>query len=238
MITNKMRITDVVKAYPRAVEIFNDFHIDYCCGGKDFLEDAIQELGIDSKSFIDLLNKKLAKTAGAADTGQVLPIERLEKMNVPELIDYIMETHHTKERDLLAECDELMNRVLLAHYGHHPEQVIPLHGLFSDLRKELQEHFAKEEKLVFPYMKESCLGNGNSGYVKELEDEHDAAGNLIKEITACTNDFTPPKDGCASYHLLFQKLQELVKDIYIHIFTENSLLFQKYEEEQSDEKTC
>ncbi|WP_367566399.1 DUF542 domain-containing protein [Lacrimispora sp.] len=231
MITNKMRITDVVKAYPKAVEIFNDFHIDYCCGGKDFLEDAIQELGIDSKSFIDLLNKKLVKTAGETDNGQVLPMERLEKMNVPELIDYIIDTHHTKERDLLAECDELMNRVLLAHYEHHQEQVVPLHGLFSDLRKELQEHFAKEEKLIFPYMKESYLSKGNSGYVKELEDEHDAAGNLIKEITACTNDFTPPEDGCASYHLLFQKLHQLVKDIYIHIFTENSLLFQKYEEE-------
>lgn len=231
MITNKMRITDVVKAYPKAVEIFNDFHIDYCCGGKDFLEDAIQELGIDSKSFIDLLNKKLVKTAGEMDNGHVLPMERLEKMNVPELIDYIIDTHHIKERNLLAECDELMNRVLLAHYEHHQEQVIPLHGLFSDLRKELQEHFAKEEKLVFPYMKESYLSKENSGYVKELEDEHDAAGNLIKEITVCTNDFTPPKDGCPTYHLLFQKLHELVKDIYIHIFTENSLLFQKYEEE-------
>ena len=54
MITTNMKVTDVVKAYPRAVEIFNDFHIDYCCGGK---EDALQELRIDSKSFIELLNK-------------------------------------------------------------------------------------------------------------------------------------------------------------------------------------
>ena len=87
----------------------------------------------------------------------------------------------------------------------------------------------KEEKLVFQYMKNSYLENSNDGYVKELEDEHDAAGNIIKEITACTNDFTAPEDGCASYRLVCQKLQELVKDVYIHIFTENSLLFQKYE---------
>lgn len=229
MITNNMKVTDVVKAYPKAVEIFNDFHIDYCCGGKDQLEDALQELGIDSKSFIELLNKKLITEASGVEQGQVLEVERLMQMEVPELIDYIYDTHHIKERKLLAEIDELMNKVLLAHYEHHQEQLIPLHGLFSDLRKELQQHFVKEEKLIFPYMKEHYKDIGDYKYVKELEDEHEAAGEIIKEIEKVTNDFTPPEDGCASYRLTFKKLSELIKDIYIHIFTENSLLFQKYE---------
>ena len=229
MITAKMKVTDVVKAYPGAVEIFNDFHIDYCCGGKDALEEAIQKLGIESKSFIELLNKKIVNQPQKSNKGQVLAVERLSEMEVPDLIDYIIETHHSKERILLSEIDELINKVLLAHYEHHQTQLVPLHGLFSDLRKELQEHFAKEEKLIFPYMKSSFTGDNNTGYVKDLEDEHEAAGNLIKEITACTNDFTAPEDGCASYRLAFKKLQELVNDVYIHIFTENSLLFPKYE---------
>ncbi len=106
-----------------------------------------------------------------------------------------------------------------------------MHSLFSDLRKELQQHFVKEEKLIFPYMQKNFNGDKGINYVKSLEDEHEAAGNLIKEITACTNDFTAPEDGCTSYRVLFQKLQELVKDVYIHIFIENSLLFQKYEGE-------
>lgn len=63
MLTGKMKVTDVVKAYPQVIEIFNDFHIDYCCGGKDALDDALQELGIKSKSFIELLNKKLVKSS-------------------------------------------------------------------------------------------------------------------------------------------------------------------------------
>ncbi|WP_313152436.1 DUF542 domain-containing protein [Lacrimispora sp.] len=229
MITDKMKVTDVVKAYPEAVEIFNDFHIDYCCGGKDALEEALLKQGIESKSFIELLNKKIVNQPHKSDKRQVLAVEQLAKMDIPDLIDYIINTHHSKERILLAEIDELINKVLLAHYEHHQAQLVPLHGLFSDLKKELQEHFAKEEKLIFPYMKKSFAGNQDVGYVRELEDEHEAAGNLIKEITACTNDFTAPEDGCASYRLAFKKLQELVKDVYIHIFTENSLLFPKYE---------
>ena len=229
MITGNMKITDVVKAYPEAVEIFNDFHIDYCCGGKDALEAALEELGIEPNSFIELLNKKLIKSSHKSSNGQILAVDRLTEMNITELIDYIIDTHHTKERYLLAEIDELLNKVLLVHYEHHQEQLVPLHGLFSDLRKELQEHFAKEEKAIFPYIKKNFNKEKGIRYVKDLEDEHEAAGNLIKEIIACTNDFTAPKDGCATYRLVFQKLQELVKDVYIHIFTENSLLFPKYE---------
>ncbi|WP_313127540.1 iron-sulfur cluster repair di-iron protein [Proteiniclasticum ruminis] len=231
MITGKMKITDVVKAYPKAIEIFNDFHIDYCCGGNDALEDAVKELGIESNSFIELLNKKLANQAHKSNKEQVLAMERLMEMSIPDLIDYIIDTHHLKERGLLAEIDELINKVFLVHYEHHQEQLIPLHSLFSDLRKELQQHFVKEEKLIFPYMQKNFNGDKGINYVKSLEYEHEAAGNLIKEITACTNDFTAPEDGCTSYRVLFQKLQELVKDVYIHIFIENSLLFQKYEGE-------
>lgn len=229
MITNKMKLSEIVKAYPGAVDLFNDFHIDYCCGGNDSLEDALSRLSIDSRSFIEVLNKKLEKQKKEPASKEVLDVERLMEMEVPALIDYIIETYHGKERAFLLEIDALVNKVLLAHYSHHQDQLVPLHGLFSDLKKELEEHFAKEEKLVFPYMKQTCSGKSNAGYVKELEEEHDAAGNLIKEITACTNDFTVPEGGCTSYHLLFQKLQELIKDIYNHIFTENSLLFPKYE---------
>ncbi|HBB29646.1 MAG TPA: cell division protein, partial [Clostridiales bacterium] len=206
MITGKMKITDVVKAYPKAIEIFNDFHIDYCCGGNDALEDAVKELGIESNSFIELLNKKLANQAHKSNKEQVLAMERLMEMSITDLIDYIIDTHHLKERGLLAEIDELINKVFLVHYEHHQEQLIPLHSLFSDLRKELQQHFVKEEKLIFPYMQKNFNGDKGINYVKSLEDEHEAAGNLIKEITACTNDFTAPEDGCTSYRVLFQKL--------------------------------
>lgn len=229
MIKLEMKLSDIVKAYPRAVDIFNDFHIDYCCGGKDKLEDALKELSIDSKSFMEVLEKKLADVGNQTEKGEILNVDQLMEMEVPDLIDYINDTYHTKERRLIAEIDGLMNKVLLAHYEHHQSQLVSLHSLFSDLKKELEEHFAKEEKLVFPYMKKSFSENSRDGYIKELEDEHDAAGNLIKEITACTNDFKAPEGACASYYMLFEKLNELIKDIYNHIFTENSLLFPKYE---------
>ncbi len=89
MITGKMKVTDVVKTYPEAVEIFNDFHIDYCCGGKAALEDAIRELGIESKSFIELLNKKLVNETHKSNKGQ----DNLEKEIDLKKIDFIIANH-------------------------------------------------------------------------------------------------------------------------------------------------
>lgn len=229
MITKEMSVADVVKAYPGVVDLFNDFHIDYCCGGKDNLELAIEQLGIDSKSFIDLLNKNRSK-GNQKKENNAINIEQRKQMSLTELIDYICQTHHEKEREMLEELDALINKIFIVHYEHHSEQLTLLHGLFSDLRKELQEHFVKEEKLTFPYMKESYLSDARDiQYVKELEDEHDAAGDLVKQIESCTNDFTAPDDGCPTYELTFKKLKELTEDLYLHIFTENSILFPIYE---------
>jgi regulator of cell morphogenesis and NO signaling len=97
MITNNMKITDVVKAYPKAIEIFNDFHIDYCCGGNDKLEEAVKKLNLDPDSFVELLNKKLANAVYDSKDGQVLEVDRLMEMGVSDLIDYIILTHHGKE---------------------------------------------------------------------------------------------------------------------------------------------
>lgn len=228
-ITNNMTIADVVKAYPSAIEIFHDFKIDYCCGGNENLVQAVEKLSLDSKSFLELLNKKLLEKKNQEEQEQRLNIEQLMQMNVEELIAFIIATHHAKERVLLEEVDELVNKVLFVHYANRGEQLIPLHANFCDLRKELLQHFAKEEKVTFPYMKENAPSERNCNYIKELENEHEAAGNIIKEIEACTNHFKAPEGACKSYRLLFQKLQELVEDIYLHIFTENSVLFPTYE---------
>lgn len=68
-------------------------------------------------------------------------------------------------------------------------------------------------------------------------DEHDAAGDLIKEIKEITDHYKLPKDACKSYELLYNKLQKLELDIYHHVHLENNILFQKlYKGGNSNEK--
>jgi regulator of cell morphogenesis and NO signaling len=228
MISKNMTLADVVKAYPQAIEQFNILHIDYCCGGKDNLEKALNEKGLDSEKWIAELNEKMLTVQ---EDSRAVGLDELRQMPVNELIDHIWETHHIKERTLLHEIDGLVNKILVVHYEHHSPQLIELHGLFANLKKELEEHFAKEEKLIFPHMLAVQQGDQkNLSYVKALEDEHVAAGEIIKRIQTSTNDFTPPEGVCTSYQLAFRKLNELVEDIFMHIFKENSILFPKFEQ--------
>ncbi len=62
-------------------------------------------------------------------------------------------------------------------------------------------------------------------FIKETEDEHDKAGDILKELEKITRDFKAPEDACTSYRLTYDKIHSLEKDLFIHIYKENSVLF-------------
>ena len=53
--------------------------------------------------------------------------------------------------------------------------------------------------------------------IKQLQDEHTGAGDILKELRIVTNDYDIPKDVCNSYRLTYAKLQEMESDIFQHI---------------------
>ncbi len=226
MITGNMSLADVVRDFPGATAIFNQYQVDYCCGGKDSLEAALKERGLPVDSFVRILNDEAEKAARNAIPDD---LEALYALDTPTLIRHIDDRHHGKDRNLLYELDELVNTILVVHFDDHHGELIPLHRLFADLKKELEEHFVREEKVVFPAMIRSArTGKAEAGVREEiarLEEEHVAAGHLIKEIQEVTRNFTPPAGVCTTYMVTYRKLQELVEDIFMHIYKENAVLF-------------
>ncbi|MED4971335.1 hemerythrin domain-containing protein, partial [Parageobacillus toebii] len=61
--------------------------------------------------------------------------------------------------------------------------------------------------------------------IRELINEHDVAGDIIKTIREITNDFTPPEDACRTYRLVYNRLEALEEDLLEHIHLENNILF-------------
>ena len=55
--------------------------------------------------------------------------------------------------------------------------------------------------------------------------EHDRAGEVLARLRALTAGYATPVDGCASYHALYEGLQELETDTHLHIHKENNVLF-------------
>lgn len=226
MIEKNMTLAEVVKEFPGAIDIFNDARIDYCCGGSNELGPALREKGIDVDAFVQKLN--LEKDNYIADKESKLNTS-LYQLNVKDLIDFIEDSHHIDERELLYKLDSLVNKILMVHYDHHREELIQVHRLFADLKKELEEHFVKEEHIVFPLMKERNISKEKLlPLIEELKAEHEAAGEIIKQLQEATRNFEPPKDVCPTYISTYQNLKKLVDDIFLHIYAENSVLFEKF----------
>ncbi len=223
---NNITLAELVRHHPLVTTFLNEKHIDYCCGGNDNLYQAIESQSYEIKSFLAEMDLYL-KTQEAKFQSPI--DDALFKMNVADLITHLKATHHKDERLLFLIIDEKLTTILSAHYNHHKEELIEVFKLFNDLRKELLVHFVQEEKEVFPMMGETPT-KLSLAKLEELEKDHQAAGDIIKEIVRATHNFTAPKDGCLTYKSTYALLKQLVEDIFIHVYKENNILFVRYKQ--------
>ncbi|GJM68767.1 hypothetical protein HMSSN036_09830 [Paenibacillus macerans] len=64
--------------------------------------------------------------------------------------------------------------------------------------------------------------------IAELESEHDAAGDILKQLRELTDDFQPPGHACTTYRLTYSRLEELEAMTFTHVHLENNILFPRY----------
>lgn len=214
MIIKTMRVEEAVKEKPDVVELLSKHNIDFCCGGWQILEEAVEKQGLDIDSFITELNN-YHSIEEIKDWRQALNLDK------KSLIHYIVTTHHRVEEEILAEVEKLLEKILYVHYEHHAESLTAIYQTFLALKQDLMPHFADEEKIVFP----QALQNPTTNWSK-LRDDHEQVGHLLRKLQSLTNDFTPPEDACPTYKLAFEKIHNLVDDIHLHVFLENSVLFE------------
>lgn len=229
MIVINTKIEDIVKTDNSMIDFFNKEKIDFCCNGHMTIEEVAREKNLDAND----LAKKIqgAIKSDNSDTEDIMNLDDFKNLDIKEMIDSLIIDHHKRERDLLFEIDPLLNKILSVHFAHHGEELMKLHSLFADLKKELEEHFVKEEEITFPLMLENESPSQEViKKVEELETDHEEAGNIIKEMIELTDWFNPPEDACRTYVHTFNLLEKLVKDVFIHIFKENSIMFEKYRE--------
>ncbi|MBO3378607.1 iron-sulfur cluster repair di-iron protein [Clostridium perfringens] len=229
LIRKDYSLGEVVTVYPAVVKKFNDMELDYCCGGSKSLEVALKEKGVDVDKFVEDLNKEFKEFK--FENSQYVD---WRGKSSEELISHIVETHHGETFRLLREIDPLMVKVFRVHFSHDSELLMKVHSLFGKLKCELEEHLLKEENILFPLMIKYDKAKDEKEK-KEIEEdiriivnEHEAAGDILKELAEVTDDYKVPEWGCISFKLLYDYLHDLEKDLFIHIHKENNILFPRY----------
>lgn len=214
----------------QSAAVFNRYGIDFCCGGKKTLATACAEKSVQFEALSQDLEQALAATG--------LPSENVASWSPGFLAEYIVQTHHRYLRDALPFLIQYTAKIARVHGARHPELKI-VEKQVRLLAEDLIAHLAKEEQILFPYIKMLDTARRENDPVapppfgtaqnpiRMMEHEHESAGAILENLRDLTQAFTPPQDACASYQVTFAKLRELDQDLRRHIHLENNILFPK-----------
>jgi regulator of cell morphogenesis and NO signaling len=222
-------VGELVKTRPARARIFEQFKIDYCCGGKLPLAEACAKRGLDAASILDQLQQSDA-LAHLSDNNLI----NVDSMSLTELADHIEQVHHAYLREELPRLDQMTDRVNRVH-GEHEPRLADVRQAFVALMTELTSHMMKEEQILFPVIRnlESATSlpashcGSISNPIRQMEAEHDSAGDALEIMSTATDGYQPPDWACNTYRAMLDGLETLEKDMHQHIHKENNVLFIK-----------
>ncbi len=215
-------VGQLVVENPARSRVFENYGIDYCCGGKKPLTEACERKEVDVERVVsDLLQADKARAQSEGPD--------VSSMSLCDLVDHIVSTHHAYLRVELPRLEAMALRVRSVHGANH-SWLAPLHETVVELVSELTSHMMKEEHILFPNICQMEKGQqggaeGIAGPISVMEQEHDAAGSGLERLRELSSDFTPPDGACNTFRAMLDGLAELERDLHSHIHKENNILF-------------
>lgn len=200
-----------------ATQIFHEYQLDFCCGGKHSLRDAASAAGVDGA----LIAARLQGLPSMAESEE----RDWSTASPTELVDHILTRFHEVHRQQLPELIRLARKVEQVHAGHESCPA-GLADHLSDMQQELESHMQKEEQVLFPML---ARGHGAlaTSPITVLRMEHDQHGVALQRLDALTNGITLPRGACNTWRALYLGLRTLHDDLMQHIHLENNILFDR-----------
>ncbi|WP_294637096.1 iron-sulfur cluster repair protein YtfE [uncultured Aquabacterium sp.] len=206
----------LARTIPGATKVFHEYHLDFCCGGKQTLQQAADKAGIDAARIVAQLARLQPQADGAVDWTDA---------PTPALIEHILERFHARHREQLPELIRLARRVESVH-GDRPECPLGLADHLENMLQELESHMQKEEMVLFPMLQRGQTDMAVMP-VQVMRHEHDHHGGELAKLEALTNGITLPRGACNTWRALYLGLQTLREDLMEHIHLENNVLFDR-----------
>lgn len=228
MTVTTQTVREIALEQPSSIRVFEQFGIDYCCGGRKPLSEACGASNIEIDAVLAALE--------AAAQSQATATTDWTQSSLEDLSGHIVAEHHAYVKSELPRLAILAQKVVRRHGDTQPE-LPQIQAKLALLDEELTQHLAKEEAVLFPYVTKleralvsgSTLPRGCFGTVANpiamMTEEHGAAGALLTEIRQLTYQYTTPVGACPTYHAFYDGLREFEQDLHQHIHLENNILF-------------
>ena len=234
--TTETKVKDVAVSNPAARQLLEDAGVDYCCGGGKSLQEACHGTGTPAEEILSRLEENSRQTSPADANWTAAPLT--------ELTRHIREKHHRYVRQAIPRTQALLEKVVAKHGENHKE-LAEIEETFAQLGREMIMHMQKEEQILFPYidaLEQAADGNASieppffqtvKNPISAMMKEHDAAGDLAKQIRSLSGAYAAPADACTSYRALYEELKQFEADLHQHVHLENNILFPRAVEKES-----
>ena len=228
-ITQETKVAEAVSENIKTAHIFKKYGIDFCCGGGVSITKACEKKNVKLEDLMQEL-ANIDKQGGSA--------HNYNDWELDFLADYIINTHHKYVTENLELLEAYTEKVARVHGENHPP-LLEIRHLFLSAKDELTSHMQKEERILFPFIKKMVqakkenttlepiqFGTVNNP-IEMMEHEHEAVGNIFKQISELSFAYTPPEWACNTFKAMYAKLEEFESDLHVHIHLENNILFPK-----------
>jgi regulator of cell morphogenesis and NO signaling len=232
-VTQEATVGQLVVERPGRARVFEKLGIDDCCGGKRPLAAACSARGLDAQTVVRLLE-------AMEDVPDVSQADWSQR-TMSDLADHIEQTHHAYLKEELPRLHGLLEKIAAKHGPSRPT-LVDLLEVFTAFRDELESHMAKEERILFPMVRQLETSRGAPAFhcgsirnpIAVMVAEHDNAGAALERMRKLSDDFTPPADACNTYRAAFDALAELEADMHQHVHKENNILFPRAAEAEAN----
>ncbi len=225
---DETKVKDIALSNPAASQILEDAGLDYCCGGGKSLHEACLHADVPAEEILKRLRENSKHVSPDEANWASAPLVDLTR--------HIRERHHRYVREAIARVQPLLDKVEAKHGKNHSE-IADIRRLFTEVGREMIMHMQKEEQILFPYI--DALEKATNAHssveppffqtvrnpINAMMKEHDAAGELVKQIRKASSEYTAPAGACTSYKTLYQDLRQFEADLHQHVHLENNILF-------------
>ena len=218
------KINDLIVKYPRVINYFYNKGLDLQTIKNRNLKQVFNSMDMDFNTG-DRELKEYIRINYDRDTQP----SYLSEYTLSELTEHIVKTHHGFEKKLL---NDIEYKIELLIKNDSKDILMDLKRIVREIKSEINVHFIEEEMDLFPAISLSDI-TGVYNYtiisaIEKAEKSHSIIGSYISELIEMTYDFSI-RDDNELFNFTIMELDEFVKDLFLHIYIENTMLYEKYE---------
>ncbi len=220
IITENMKLSDIVESDKRALVLFPRFGIDLGFGDKT-VADICARRKIDLQFFLLMVNTFL--------NPGYFPDSKLRDIDVDMLIGYLVESHNYYLEEKIPYLQSLLAEFKAS--VEHPA-VSQLENFFNQYIVEVRDHLAYEDETAFPYIamissfrKKASAPMGKIDYSVDIfEERHDNIQEKLSDLKNLLTKYFPPANDRYIRIRLLNELIDFEEDLINHARIEDKVL--------------